>query len=177
MSTMTNDQILQQFNAITGQTQAPTGLLKKIRQDKETHAKYLAWIMSRYTSCRNSRSREERKWYMNLAFFFGQQNAITMPVQQGGGAGVGTRLYVPPAPYWRARPVTNLVRMAVRKEVSTLNSTKPSVSIIPASSDDRDLFAAEAGEQVWESVYRGKKLATIIRRASWWSVVCGTSYI
>lgn len=178
MSSMTTDQVMQQFNAITGQTSsAPTGLLAKIRRDKETHAKYLAWIMTRYDACKSSRAREERKWYINLAFFFGQQNAITMPIQQGGGAGVGTRLFVPPAPYWRARPVTNLIRAAVRKETSILNSTKPSVSIIPASSDDRDLFAAQAGEQVWESIYRGKKLAAIIRRASWWSVVCGTSYI
>ena len=170
------DSNIEQFNAITGQIQPPTGLLKKIRQDKETHAKYLAWIMSQYSACRGARVKEERKWYMSLAFFAGQQNAITMPVRQGGN-GLGTRLYVPPAPYWRARPITNLIRPAVRKEVSTLNSTKPSVSIIPASSDDRDLFAAEAGEQVWESVYRRKKMRSIIRRASWWSVVCGTSYI
>ena len=70
-----------------------------------------------------------------------------------------------------------MIRPAVRKEVAVLTSTKPSVSIIPASADDRDLFAAQAGEQIWESIYRRKKLRTLIRRSTFWSVVCGTSFV
>lgn len=153
-------------------------LLGKLRRDGDMHVKYLSWIMQQYTKCRSARAKEERKWYLAMAFFFGQQNAMYMPVGSTAGAGgAGTRLYVPPAPYYRARPVTNMIRPAVRKEVAVLTSTKPSVSIIPASSDDRDLFAAEAGEQVWESVYRRKKLKQIIRRSTFWSVCCGTSFI
>lgn len=153
-------------------------LLSKLRKDGDMHVKYLSWIMQQYTKCRSARAKEERKWYLALAFFFGQQNAMYLPVGSTAGAGgAGTRLYVPPAPYYRARPVTNMIRPAVRKEVAVLTSTKPSVSIIPASSDDRDLFAAQAGEQVWESIYRRKKLRTVIRRATFWSVITGTSYI
>ena len=153
-------------------------LLKKIRSDSNLHKKYLSWIMSQYTKCKSARIKEERKWYLNLAFFFGQQNAMYLPAGQSGQTGgVGTKLYVPPAPYYRARPVTNLIRPTVRKEVSTLTSTKPSISVIPATSEDRDLMAAEAGEQVWESLYRKKNLQRLIRRAVQWSVICGTSYI
>ena len=171
-----NDSSINALNDMQGAAQS--GLLKKIRSDSETHAKYLSWIMQQYTKCRSARAKEERKWYLNLAFFFGQQNAMYLPVgQTTGSGGTGTRLYVPPAPYYRARPVTNLIRPTVRKEVAVLTSTKPSVSIIPATSNDRDLFAAEAGEQVWESIYRRKKIRQLVRRATFWSVVCGTSYI
>lgn len=153
-------------------------LLGKLRKDGDLHVKYLSWVMQQYTKCRSARAKEERKWYLALAFFFGQQNAMYLPVGSTAGAGgAGTRLYVPPAPYYRARPVTNMIRPAVRKEVAVLTSTKPSVSIIPASNDDRDLFAAQAGEQVWESIYRRKKLRTVIRRATFWSIITGTSYI
>jgi len=156
----------------------PIDLLKKIRSDPNIHAKYLTWIMNQYTKCKGARVKEERKWYLNLAFFFGQQNAVYLPAGTTSNAGgVGTQLYVPPAPYYRARPVTNLIRPTVRKEVAVLTSTKPSVSIIPATSDDRDLMAAEAGEQVWEATYRKKNLRRLIRRAVLWSVICGTSYI
>jgi hypothetical protein len=167
-------------NAISGNTRRPpmnSELLKKLRSDSDMHVKYLSWIMQQYTKCRSARAKEERKWYLALAFFFGQQNAMYMPVANGSGAGGGTRLYVPPAPYYRARPVTNMIRPAVRKEVATLTSTKPSVSVIPATSDDRDLFAAQAGEQIWESVYRRKNLRKKFRDATLWSVICGTSYI
>jgi hypothetical protein len=157
---------------------APKSLIKKIRTDQDVHAKYLAWIMQQYSRCKAARAKEERKWYLNLAFFFAQQNAVYLPVgaAAGGGAG-GTRLYVPPAPYYRARPVTNLIRPIVRKEIAVLTSTKPSISVIPATSDDRDLFAARAGEQIWESVYRRKKIRRVTRRSLLWSVICGTSFI
>lgn len=158
--------------------EAPVDLLRKIRSDPNVHAKYLTWVMNQYTKCRGARAKEERKWYLNLAFFLGQQNAVYLPNGTTSNAGgTGTQLYVPPAPYYRARPVTNLIRPTVRKEVAILTSTKPSVSIIPATSEDRDLMAAEAGEQVWESAYRKKNMRRLIRRAVLWSVICGTSYI
>lgn len=175
-----NDSSINERNAITGGKRQPqsSDLLRKLRGDSDMHVKYLSWIMQQYTKCRSARAKEERKWYLALAFFFGQQNAMYLPVGSTAGAGgAGTRLYVPPAPYYRARPVTNLIRPAVRKEVAVLTSTKPSVSIIPATSDDRDLMAALAGEQIWESIYRRKKVRTLIRRAALWSVICGTSYI
>lgn len=163
---------------IKNQNYLQTPLLKKLRSDSTIHVKYLSWIMEQYTKTRSARAKEERKWYLNMAFFFGQQNAMYLPVGSTAGAGgAGTRLYVPPAPYYRARPVTNMIRPAVRKEVSILTSTKPSISVIPSSSDDRDLFAAQAGEQIWESVYRCKNLRAVFRRATHWSVLCGTSYI
>jgi hypothetical protein len=171
-----NDSSIVERNNISNKL--PNDLLNKLRRDSDMHVKYLSWIMQQYTKCRSARAKEERKWYLALAFFFGQQNAMYLPVGSTAGAGgAGTRLYVPPAPYYRARPVTNLIRPAVRKEVATLTSTKPSVSVIPATSDDRDLFAAQAGEQIWESMYRRKKLRAVFRRATWWSVVCGTSYV
>lgn len=169
-----NDSSINALNDVTG----PSPLLKKIRSDPGTHQKYLTWIMNQYTKCRSARAKEERKWYLNLAFFFGQQNAMYLPIgSTSNSGGTGTRLYVPPAPYYRARPVTNLIRPTVRKEVAVLTSTKPSVSIIPATSEDRDQAAALAGEQIWESIYRRKKMRQLIRRATFWSVVTGTSYI
>ena len=129
------------------------------------------FVNENYTKMKNARSQFERQWYLNMAFYFGRQNVIPQNVK-----GVGTRLIVPPAPPWRVRMVINKIRPIIRRELSKLTSQKPSASVIPASSDDQDLFAAQAGEQIWESMYYGKDLKQIIRQAVWWTLVCGTGY-
>lgn len=129
------------------------------------------FVNENYTKMKSARSQFERQWYLNMAFYFGRQNVIPQNIK-----GVGSRLIVPPAPPWRVRMVINKIRPIVRRELSKLTSQKPSASVIPASSDDADLFAAQAGEQIWEAMYYGKDLKQIIRQSVWWMLVCGLGY-
>lgn len=137
----------------------------------EQAQKLASFVNENYRKMKNARSQFERQWYLNMAFYFGRQNVIPQNVK-----GVGNRLIVPPAPPWRVRMVINKIRPIVRRELSKLTSQKPGASVIPASSDDADLFAAQAGEQIWESFYYAKDLKQVIRQAVWWTLVCGTGY-
>lgn len=125
-----------------------------------------------YFKMKSARSQIERQWYLNMAFYYGRQNVVPKKI-----AGVGNRLITPPAPPWRVRLVINKIRPIIRKEVARLTSQKPSASVIPSSSEDADLFAAQAGEQIWESMYYNKDLKAVIKEAVWWMLVCGTGYI
>lgn len=138
--------------------------------------KVIAWTKSQFDNIKSARAATERQWYLNLSFFFGKQNVV---YRQGPNMIVGSsgNLYVPPAPYWRSRPVLNRIRPAMRKEMSKLTAQKPSVTVVPATNDDRDLFAAQAGEQVWDSLYREKKVAWNLRRTIWWSTITGTGFL
>lgn len=137
----------------------------------EQAQKLATFVNEHYRKMKSARSQFERQWYLNMAFYFGRQNVIPQNVK-----GVGTRLIVPPAPPWRVRMVVNKIRPIVRRELSKLTSQKPSASVVPASSEDADLFAAQAGEQIWEATYYGKDLKQIIRQAVWWKLVTGTGY-
>lgn len=138
--------------------------------------KVIAWTNQNFQAMKMGRTHTERQWYLNLSFYFGKQHVAFQP---GSNLSVGTggNLYVPPAPYWRSRPVINRIRPIIRTELSKLTSQKPSAYVVPASSDDHDLLAAQAGEQIWDSTYRRKKLRAIIRNAVWWQIICGTSFI
>lgn len=138
----------------------------------EQALKIASWTKTNYTKLKNNRTQFERQWYLNIAFYFGKQNYIAQNIQ-----GIGTRLVIPPAPPWRVRQVINRVRPIIRTELSKLTSQKPSASVIPASSEDKDLFAAQAGEQIWESIYAGKDVQKILRRALWWTCITGTGYV
>lgn len=143
---------------------------------KKAYEELIAKIKKNYDSCRNQRSQIERSWYLNMAFFYGFQNIAVIKSMGTTGQPV-YRFQTPKAPYWRARPVVNKIRPIIRKELAKLVNQRPSVSVIPATSDDTDLFAAQCGEQIWESLYDRKKIHSILRRAVWWSSITGTGFI
>lgn len=148
------------------------------RAAKKQHDAIVAWTNEQFHAIKNARLATERQWYINLAFFFGKQNVVMQKAQSGGvGLGVSNRLWTPPAPYFRARPVINRIRPTIRAELAKLTSQKPSASIVPASAEDRDMYAAMAGEQIWDNEYRDKKLKLVIRRAVWWMLLCGTGFM
>lgn len=134
------------------------------------------WTLKQYKTIRNARVATERQWYLNLAFYFGKQN-VSIQSAQTPGVGTGMRLYTPPAPYYRVRPVINRIRPTIRHELAQLTNNKPSASITPSSAEDRDMYAAMAGEQIWENLYLDKKLKFVFRRAVWWALICGNGFI
>lgn len=144
-------------------------------KNEEFANKVISWTKSSHVRCRSMRQQLERQWYINMAYYIGRQNVMTIPVNQGNSS--GTRLYTPPVPYYRSRPVFNRIRPAIRTELSKLTSQKPSASIVPATGEDQDLAAAQAGEQVWDSIYRDKKIKSIFRQACFWSLITGTGYM
>ena len=146
-------------------------------KNKDFENQVISWTKSAHLRCRTIRQQMERQWYLNLAFYAGKQNVQLVPVSNSSGSGVGVRLYVPPAPYFRARPVINRIRPIVRTEMARLTSQKPSATVVPATGEDADLAAAQAGEQIWDSIYRQKKIASIYRQTILWTLCCGTGFM
>lgn len=142
-------------------------------RDKRSDAALIAWLEGEFRKAKDARTKDEKQWFVNLAFYFGKQNIAVMT--SPGSAHF--KLFTPPAPYYRSRPVINRIRPLIRTEVSKLTSQKPSAFVVPASSEDRDLYAANAGEQIWDSIYHSKKLHRVLRRAVWWASTTGNGFI
>lgn len=136
--------------------------------------KLIDYAKKQFNIAKTERWRAEKQWYLNAAFYFGRQNVLA---QDSPGASKQFRLTVPPAPYWRSRPVINLIRPLIRTEMSKLTAQKPTAYVVPASSEDRDLFAAQAGEQIWDSISRDKKIPRTIRNATFWTCITGNGFI
>lgn len=152
--------------------------LKSSKAARDMHNKIVDFTRIQYRAIRNARVATERQWYLNLAFYSGKQNvALLRPQALGAGAGTTTKLWVPPAPHYRVRPVINKIRPTIRQELAQLTNNKPSASIVPSSAEDRDMYAAMAGEQIWENLYIDHKLKFVFRRAMWWTLLCGTGFI
>jgi hypothetical protein len=142
--------------------------------DAEKVRERLAAIgMQWFHRCQNDRVRQERQWYLNLAFYNGNHHVQFRSTNQGANFD----LYTPKAPSYRVRMTVNQVRKIIRKEISRLCAQKPNAFVVPSSSDDADVFAAQAGEQIWDYVWRKVKLNKIIRDVVFWQTVCGNGFI
>lgn len=149
-------------------------LANKSKQ-KDFNNKVISWTKTAHTRCKTLRQQLERQWYINMAFYIGRQNVAVVSPQSSVGAGV--RLYTPPVPYYRSRPVINRIRPIIRTELAKLTAQKPTATIVPATGEDRDMAAAQAGEQIWDSIYRSKKIKGIFSRAMLWTLTCGTGFM
>lgn len=147
----------------------------KSKASKKQHDNLVSWIQDQYKTIKNARTQQEATWYMNLSMYHGKQHVI--PVRTRSAGNTSTRLYTPPAPWWRVRPVINRIRPTVRTELALLTSNRPSATVIPASAEEIDMYAAQAGEQIWDSQYNEKKVASVLRKALWWMAVCGTGFV
>lgn len=157
----------------------PTGLTsvgfftEKGKKAEDQRVRLAAIGSDWFKRAQSERLRQERQWYLNYAFFSGNQHAVFKSV----AGGQNFDLYVPKAPPWRVRIVVNQIRRIVRKEIARLTAQKPNAFVIPASSEDADVFAAQAGEQIWDSLWRRLAFNKTLRKAVFWQTVAGNGFM
>lgn len=152
-------------------------ILKSKMGDPDWVNKVIEWTKSAHLRCRTIRQQIERQWYINMAFYIGKQNVAVIPISSASSAATGVRLYIPPAPYYRARPILNRIRPIIRNELSKLTAQKPTATIVPSTGEDADLLAAQAGEQIWESLYRGHKVDSVFKQTMLWALTTGNGFM
>lgn len=136
----------------------------------------LQYCEDEFTKARKSRLQFEQSWYTYLAFYFGKQYLQWTP-SFNTTSGSYQRLYEPKAPPWRVRMVVNKVRAIIRSEHSKLCKENPQPYVIPASTDDTDIAAARAAENIYEFLWRDLKMKRVMRRMAWWMCLTGVGYV
>lgn len=148
----------------------PATDIAAFRETKEGKA-LVAWALTEYRSCKSAREPEERQWKKNLAMYNGKQYLEV--VKSGQYAGM---LMERPRNPNLDRRMINRTEPLVRTEISRLISQKPSASVLPASSDDEDMFAAMAGEQVWQSHSTRRSFDAVTEDVAFWTSITGNGF-
>lgn len=146
--------------------------LEIFRNDPE-YKNFCSWVMSEFHKAESARQRTQRQWSLNYAFYRGNQDLRLAPLDNRLGPMAG-RIAKSDT---RNVKAINRIRPMVRVELAKWCSQKPSAVVIPASSEDEDLFAAYAAEQVYESMYTRLKIQSIFRRAAFWMSVTGVGFL
>jgi len=137
----------------------------------EAAKKIISWINAQYQKMKGARMTQQRQWYINYMMYNARQYATIG--QRFGLPEIST----PRAAPWCVRQTVNLIRPMIRTEIARLTSQKPTVTAIPATTSDDDLFAAQAAEQLWQWMTYIHDFQKIMQRNSFWTSIAGTSFI
>lgn len=158
-------------------TTSPLGEMKNDtvlnQYKKQKQAKNLvAWVKAEYEKCKTARKTEEQEWYLQLSFYNGYQ------YHSWKSLGKNTVLSEEPNPQNMPRVTVNRIEPIIRTEIAKTTSGKPTAIVMPASNDEQDLLAAQAAEQVWQSIYDKVNFqAGVLQKAEFWRATTGNAFI
>lgn len=151
---------------IPGENDLTPTELDKLRMSP-LHGQLVNYIKQEYAKCKQSTTGQRNQWYLNLSFYKGDQYVAVL-----NNTVMKTR-----APLRSVRLVINRVRPMIRTELAKMISQDPTSEVIPSSTDDEDLLAAEVGNSVWETLKREGKLKDKYLDTAFWQSTCGVGYI
>lgn len=153
------------LSKLFGEKEAPDALDQLVSADEDR--KIAAWVKDKYEKCKSDRTGIANQWYINLAFYKGDQYVQLVN---------GQLFNAPPMPT-RVRLSINKIRPAMRTQVSRMVSQKPTATVVPASNEDEDILSAESGEATWEHLSQTEEYQKHLISAAWWASNTGTGYI
>jgi hypothetical protein len=148
-------------------------ILGAVRQQKKDEA-LVRYFTDQFDRAKEDRAQVERQWYLNYAMYDGKQNVQYIRNSTSVG---NYSLFIPPAPAWRVRLVINKIRSVVRKELAKTTSAHPTFTVIPETTEEQDIVAARAAEQIFMSGYNDKEIQVVLQQAGFWRSITGCGYI
>lgn len=130
-------------------------------------------MLSEFEKAASARTQFDSVWRTNMLYYRRQQGL-------GPANNIGHKLAAAGSPDQskrRRKLRINRIRAFARTEHSKFVSQEPTVTVVPASSEDQDYRAATAGEQVWRSAASAGYLETHVSEAMWWKVLTGNGFL
>lgn len=127
----------------------------------------LADLNDLHAKAKAARSKLEPIWYLNLAYYIGEQWI----------AWDGRGLFKPRLKANRITIVDNRIQPAVRLEIAKLTKAQPVFTVSPRTSDEEDANASELGEQLMRYFWRHLHMNSLMTKALLWSRICGAGFV
>lgn len=125
-------------------------------------------VLSDFKRRQNERKSFEAAWQLSMNFLMGNQYcsiAYNSEIEEY------EKQY-----FWQEREVYNHIAPTLDIRLAKLQKVRPTMSIVPASTDDSDLKTAKLCKKILNSIYNKHEISSLICNATKWSEVCGTSF-
>ena len=132
--------------------------LKKLANDIEAD----------FENRKQERRKWELKWQLAINFLMGNQYCYITDAEEIENAG---KQY-----FWQEREVFNHIAPIVEARLAKLSTVRPTMSVLPASDDDKDIYSAKLSKSIIKSLEHKLGLGEIISEATKWSEICGTAF-
>lgn len=125
-------------------------------------------VRADYLKRREDRRSLEAQWQLNVNFYLGNQYSY---IKSNNSLSDLDKQY-----FWQEREVFNHITPTVENRISKLLQLSPDINVMPASTDDADMYSAKLSKEIFSSVSNRVDLQSIIRNATTWSEICGTAF-
>lgn len=116
----------------------------------------------------------ERQWHQNMSFYFDRQWIVIGKAANGSGF---TLSEAPQSDRFRTRHTANRIKRIVRNELAQLCKEEPQFYTEPDSTEEEDRAAASAADAIAEYLIYSKYFNKRRRSATFWALMCGTSFL
>lgn len=138
------------------------------KDDGEYQKKLCEEVMHDFLRRQKERKTFESQWQLNMNFLMGNQYCS---VGHSGEIEEFEKQY-----FWQERQVFNHIAPLIEVRLAKLQKVRPSMTVLPASGDERDVKTAKISKKILDTVYQSKDLAEKIGQATRWSEITGTSF-
>lgn len=121
-----------------------------------------------YIERRETRRSLEAQWQLNINFMMGNQYSYIASNQT---IREDEKEY-----FWQEKEVFNHIAPIVETRISKISSNTPSVTVVPASTDESDIESAKLSKEILNSVANRINLTDLEKTATTWSEICGTAF-
>lgn len=110
----------------------------------------------------------EAQWQLNLNFLLGNQYCSIAPNNEVQDF---DKQY-----FWQERQVFNHIAPILEARMSKLVRVQPTMTVVPASSDERDIYTAKVSKKIIKACKHKLKLTELTNQATLWSEITGSAF-
>lgn len=110
----------------------------------------------------------EAQWQLNMNFVMGNQYC-----------GIGYNGEITDFEkqfFWQEHEVYNHIAPLVERRMAKLQRVRPTMTVVPTSSDEKDIKTAKISKKIVNSIYNKLNVYNVITEATKWSEICGTAF-
>ncbi len=114
------------------------------------------------------RKNYENNWILDINFYIGNQYCS---IDDYGQINDFAKQY-----FWQEHEVFNHIAPLVDVRLSKLNRVRPTMTVVPFSDSEKDIYKADVSRKILEVVSKKKDLSSLIAKATMWSELTGTVF-
>lgn len=125
-------------------------------------------VLEDFKTRQQERKSFENTWQLNINFFLGNQYCYISPAGEIMETG---KQY-----FWQEKEVYNHIANLIELRQSKLSRVRPTLTVVPFSDDERDIFCAKTSKKILKSVSHSLNISKILTQGTMWSEICGTVF-
>lgn len=140
----------------------------KIKHKQEYEKNLIDETLKDFEKRREERKSFDAQWQLNMNFYMGNQYCT---ISRNNDIEEYEKQF-----FWEEKEVYNHIMPTMEVRISKLDRVRPTMCVVPATTDERDLKTAKLSKKIINSINNKKDLSKIISEATNWSEITGTAF-